>query len=41
MKKGVIVLLLITVLFAFLATIGGQESIVICSSAEQFRNDEL
>ena len=41
MKKGVIVLLLITVLFAFLATIGGKESIVICSSAEQFRNDEL
>ena len=41
MKKGLIVLLLVTVLFTFMATIGGQESIVICSSAEQFRNDEL
>lgn len=28
-------------MFTGLATIGGEESIVICSSAEQFRNDEL
>lgn len=41
MKKGLVILLLITILFTVMATIGGQESIVICSSAEQFRNDEL
>lgn len=41
MKKALIVLALITVIFTCLAEIGGQESIVICSSAEQFRNDEL
>ena len=41
MKKGIIVLLLITLFFAILADSGSKESIVICSSAEQFRNDEL
>ena len=41
MKKGIIVLLLVTFLFAFVAEYGGHESVVICSSLEQFRNDEL
>lgn len=41
MKKALAVLVLITVIFTVMATVGGQESIVICSSAEQFRNDEL
>ena len=41
MKKGLIVLLAITLLFTILATLGNEESIVICASSEQFRNDEL
>lgn len=41
MKKGLIALLLVTLLFTFLADFGGKESIVICSSAEQYRNDAL
>lgn len=41
MKKGLIVLLVISLLFTVLATVGNQESIVICASSEQFRNDEL
>jgi iron(III) transport system substrate-binding protein len=41
MKKGLIVLLAITLLFAAFATLGNEESIVICASSEQFRNDEL
>ncbi|MBQ8394080.1 MAG: extracellular solute-binding protein [Clostridia bacterium] len=41
MKKILIVLLALTVLFTGIAIVGEQESIVICSSAEQFRNDEL
>ena len=41
MKKILAVLLLITLAFTVLASIGNKESIVICSSAEQFRNDEL
>ncbi|MBR6545804.1 MAG: extracellular solute-binding protein [Clostridia bacterium] len=41
MKKGLIVLLAITLLFTVLATLGNEESIVICASSEQFRNDEL
>jgi iron(III) transport system substrate-binding protein len=41
MKKIVAVLLVVTFAFALLAGIGNKESIVICSSAEQFRNDEL
>ena len=41
MKKGLIVLLLVTLLFAFLADRGGRESIVICASSEQYRNDAL
>lgn len=41
MKKLLVVILAVTTLFTVLATVGGKESIVICSSAEQFRNDEL
>ena len=41
MKKMFVLLLLITVLFTALAVSGGQESIVICASSEQFRNDAL
>ena len=41
MKKGVILLLLITLIFSLLAYSGNTESIVICASTEQFRNDEL
>jgi hypothetical protein len=32
MKKGLVVLILITLLFTFLAHRGGRESIVICAS---------
>lgn len=41
MKKGIIALLLVTLAFTFMADFGGKDSIVICSSAEQFRNDYL
>ena len=41
MKKGLIILLAVTLLFTLAATFGGSESIVVCSSMEQFRNDEL
>jgi iron(III) transport system substrate-binding protein len=41
MKKGLILLLVVTLLFTVFATIGNKESIVICASSEQFRNDEL
>ena len=41
MKKGLVVLLLLTLLFTFLADQGGKESIVICASSEQYRNDAL
>ena len=41
MKKGLIVLLAITLIFSIFATVGNQESIVICASSEQFRNDAL
>lgn len=41
MKKLFIFLLIITILFTGIAEYGNKESIVICSSAEQFRNDEL
>lgn len=41
MKKGLIALLLVTLLFTFLADYGGKESIVICASAEQYRNDAM
>lgn len=41
MKKGLILLLLVTLLFTFLADYGGKESIVICASSEQYRNDAM
>lgn len=41
MKKGLILLLALTLVFTILATNNTQESIVICSSMEQFRNDVL
>ena len=41
MKKGLILLLLVTVLFTALANQGGKESIVICASSEQYRNDAM
>lgn len=41
MKKGLIALLLATLLFTFLADHGGRETIVICASAEQYRNDAM
>lgn len=41
MKKVIAILLVVTLLFACLAASGSEESIVICASAEQFRNDAL
>ena len=41
MKKGILLLLVVTLLFTILSVSGSTESIVICSSAEQFRNDVL
>ena len=41
MKKWVVLLLVITLVFTVLASYGGQESIVICAASEQFRNDAL
>lgn len=41
MKKGLILLLIITVIFAVLAGRGNKESIIVCASSEQFRNDAL
>lgn len=41
MKRGFVILLAITLLFAVLATSGSEDSIVICASTEQFRNDML
>ncbi len=41
MKKVLILILLVTVLFTALADHGGRETIVICASSEQYRNDAL
>ena len=41
MKKGLTLLLLVTLLFTVLAEYGGKESIVICASSEQYRNDAM
>ncbi len=41
MKKIVIILLIITLAFTVFADYGNKESIVICASSEQFRNDAL
>jgi len=41
MKKGLALLLTITLLFTVMAQRGNRESIVICASAEQYRNDAM
>ena len=41
MKKGLIVLLIITLLFTVFSTKGSEESVVICASTEQYRNDAI
>lgn len=41
MKKGLILLFAVTLLFTILAASGNEASIVICSSLEQYRNDAL
>ena len=41
MKKGIVVLLIITFVFTVMAYSESKESIVICTSAEQWRNDDL
>ena len=41
MKKWIILILALTILFTCLADYRGKENIVVCSSAEQFRNDAL
>ena len=41
MKKVLILLLALTVLFTVLADHGGKETIVICASSEQYRNDAM
>lgn len=41
MKKLVILLLALTLVFTLLAANGSRETIVICTSSEQFRNDAL
>lgn len=41
MKKCIVLVLALTLLFTALAVSGNKESIVICASTEQFRNDAL
>ncbi|MBQ3542950.1 MAG: extracellular solute-binding protein [Oscillospiraceae bacterium] len=41
MKKGFFLLLALTLVFTLLAGVGSRESIVICASSEQYRNDSL
>ncbi|MBQ1221333.1 MAG: extracellular solute-binding protein [Alistipes sp.] len=41
MKKVLILILALTVLFTVLADHGGKETIVICASSEQYRNDAM
>ena len=41
MKKGLILLLAVTLVFTVLAARNSEESIVICASSEQYRNDAL
>ena len=41
MKKWIVIVLVLTLIFTVLATQNTKESIVICASSEQFRNDEL
>lgn len=41
MKKGVILLLIITLLFTYIAASNSQESIVVCATTEQYRVEDL
>lgn len=41
MKKWIVFVLILTLIFTLLADFGGKESIVVCASSEQFRNDAL
>ncbi len=41
MKKLFAVLVAVTLVFTFMADLGGRDSIVVCASSEQFRNDAL
>lgn len=41
MKKWIVIVLVLTLVFTILATTNTKESIVICASTEQFRNDEM
>lgn len=41
MKKALIILLAVTLLFALLSVSGGGDSIVICTSLEQYRSDSM
>ena len=41
MKKGLIVLLIITLLFTYAAASNSQESIVVCATTEQYRVEDL
>jgi len=41
MKKGFLLLLALTLVFTLLSGVGSRESIVICASSEQYRNDAL
>lgn len=41
MKKGLIILLVVTLVLTIAAHSGNKESIVICASSEQYRNDAL
>ena len=41
MKKGIIILLIVTMLFTYAAASNSQESIVICATTEQYRVEDL
>ena len=41
MRKGIILLLAVTLTFALMSVTAGQDSIVICTSMEQYRSDSL
>lgn len=41
MKRGIIILLIITMLFTYVAASNSQESIVVCATTEQYRVEDL
>lgn len=41
MKKGIILLLVVTLLFTYIAASNSQESIVVCATTEQYRVEDL